>query len=126
MLAITTIGCPRWDIRLWCSNGKRVSTHVICKRYFTLFVKITQGQDTKEITEVSVGKMGLLCVMLTGESLYCSPDSGGGGNGKSYTLLIFFDTTVNCYVTMCLFSCSINAMLMMKNLCCSLEVGPMG
>lgn len=46
--------------------------------------------------------MGLLCVMLTGESLYCSPDSGGGegGNGKSYTLLIFFDTTVNCYVTM--------------------------
>lgn len=45
--------------------------------------------------------MGILCVMLTGESLYCSPDSGGGGgNGKSYTLLIFFDTTVNCYVTM--------------------------
>ncbi len=44
--------------------------------------------------------MGLRCVMLTGESLYCSPDSGGGGNGKSYTLLIFFDTTVNCYVTM--------------------------
>lgn len=44
--------------------------------------------------------MGLLCVMLMGESLYCSLDLGGGGNGKSYILFIFFDTIVNCYVIM--------------------------
>lgn len=36
--------------------------------------------------------MGLLCVMLTGESLYCSPDSGGGEEMVRVILYLSFLT----------------------------------